>query len=44
MKKGVRQYLDPKFVEGFLIFCVIRPGILVFALAVFIDGIIKSVS
>ena len=44
MKKGFRQYLDPEFVQGFLIFCVIRPGILLFALAVFIDGIARSLS
>lgn len=44
MKKGFRWYLDPHFVQGFLIFCVIRPGILLFALAVFIGGIVEMLA
>ncbi len=39
----MKRFLDPKFVEGFLIFFVIQPLIFFTAVGVFIYGIIQSI-
>ena len=32
----MKKYLDPDFLKGFLIFCVIQPAILIVAVSVFV--------
>ena len=39
----MKRFLDPRFIEGFLIFMVIRPLILIFALVVFVMGLIENI-
>jgi len=34
----MKKYLDPGFIEGALIFLVIRPAIIIFAVVVFVSG------
>ena len=35
----MKKFLDPDFIKGFLIFCVIQPGLLIFAVSLVAWGL-----
>jgi len=39
----MKRFLDPRFLEGFLIFCVIQPSLVLFSAAVFVCAVIESI-
>jgi hypothetical protein len=39
----MKRFLEPQFVEGFLIFCVIQPLLVLFSVAVFVCAVIESI-
>jgi hypothetical protein len=38
----MKRFLDPKFIEGFLVFCVIQPVLFFSAIGIFVWGIIET--
>jgi hypothetical protein len=39
----MKRFLDPRFIEGFLIFCVIQPLLVLFGVVVFVCAVIESI-